>query len=167
MNCVKISSRYDLPFNLIKFQPECLVSIVDVNAKIPEVVKNFNGPKLVMKFDDLLSDEEHGNTPNKEHIMKAISFAINNKGKSFLIHCTAGISRSSAMALLIEVISDFKDPKETLIKLMDKNPDIFPNDRIIKLATKITKIDFFTPFNELKRIMEIRFAQRLMRGDDE
>lgn len=167
MKCLKISSRHDLPYNLVKYTPECLISILDKNASAPEVVKGFNGNKLILKFDDILSDEVMDHAPNIEHIFEIIRFAINNKGKTFVIHCTAGISRSSAVAFITEVISEGKDPMDTLVRLLDYNPNIFPNDRIIKLATRITRIDFFTPFNTLKHIMERRFASRLLQGDND
>lgn len=166
MKCLKVSSRFDLPFNISKYRPECLISIKDINYKFPQVALDFQGPKLLLSFEDLLSANNRDTTaPNKYHILSLISFAICNRGKTFLVNCTAGISRSSAAAYIVETISDSQDPTRVLLKLLEKNPEIFPNERMLKIATKLTHVDFIKPFDALRHIMQERFFRRIDRGE--
>lgn len=162
MKCLKVSSRFDLPYNLTKYNPDCLISIKDVNYKFPAVATDFKGPKLLLSFEDILNGDDNDlSAPNKKHICDIIQFAINNKGKTFVANCTAGISRSSAASFIAEVVSEMKDPHTVLFNLLNKNEDIFPNNRMLKIAMQLTHIDFFTPFIDFQHIMQDRFLKRI------
>ena len=58
-------------------------------------------PQLVLCFDDISRPVDDYILPEKKHIQKALKFANNIDGGSLLIHCFAGVSRSSGIALAI------------------------------------------------------------------
>lgn len=166
MKCLKVSSRFDLPYNISKYNPDCLISIKDNNHTFPIIVQEFRGPKLLLSFTDVLNGNNFDRTiPNKIHILALISFAINNRGKTFIANCTAGISRSSAAAYIAETISDSQDPIRVLLKLLEKNHEIFPNERMLKIAKGLTHVDFIKPFEALRHIMQERFLRSIDRGE--
>ena len=85
----------------------------------PDVVKYYKGeisgkhwfkqghPNVLnIEFDDVLSDLIINDTEAKaitfEQAKDIVSFIERNLGKDFYIHCTAGISRSGAVATFIE-----------------------------------------------------------------
>lgn len=99
-------------------------------------IDNFGLPNLyVARFDDLCHESEDGTLPQKMDVEKIIEWAKqkwNENHLDFIVHCTAGISRSSAIA--------------TLISNSLKNPDFMnvfhgkyhsPNQRIIEFGEEI------------------------------
>ena len=54
-----------------------------------------------MCFDDISFPYEEYILPQKKHIIKALEFSDVIGDSSFLIHCHAGVSRSSSIALAI------------------------------------------------------------------
>lgn len=93
---------------------------------------------LILKFDDIEKDEynKFGERlpyvcPAKEHIKEALDFA---RGKdSLVVHCAAGISRSSAVAYVIACSR--MSPKEAL-KVLDPNYH-WPNLKVVQLGAEL------------------------------
>jgi len=75
---------------------------------------------LVVSFDDVTSDL-YGDAPRREHIQKIVSWGAAQTG-SLLVHCHAGISRSTACAWGIAIARGF-DPEDALETLAEIHPD--------------------------------------------
>lgn len=56
--------------------------------------------KLRLQFDDIVHSNSHGDAPTPEHVQQIIDFAKGVEGR-VLIHCAAGVSRSSAAGLIV------------------------------------------------------------------
>jgi predicted protein tyrosine phosphatase len=98
---------------------------------------------LVLYFDDVEEDIE---IPiiGENKIQKVKAFTIeqarilfnfivkNTEKKSFIIHCTAGISRSGAVGTFI---NDYF--QQSYHKFLEKNPYILPNGHVLRLLNKI------------------------------
>jgi predicted protein tyrosine phosphatase len=96
---------------------------------------------LVIQFDDLLAPIGGGwakhyteKPPSEEDITTILEWAKQkmSNGKTFVVQCTAGISRSSAVAVLIKCL---ENPAEALKVI---NPIIHsPNRLVLELGEKI------------------------------
>jgi predicted protein tyrosine phosphatase len=78
-------------------------------------------------------------TPNDEHIKTILKFARTKYNEPLVVHCFAGISRSSAITfcILLDYFKDTEDPiNNTLSELIQiKSPNlILPNKRIVGLG---------------------------------
>lgn len=139
-----------------EFDKTCFISILNSDFVLPDERSYFdtNIPKnaLVIKFDDVSNDEyyceiidqkitksnkkaavaltvEQANT-----IVDFIEEQINNNVTQFIIHCTAGISRSGAVGDYISQRlninhSDFRDD----------NPSILPNPYVLSLLKRVAR----------------------------
>ena len=87
----------------LKANPKELDAIIICNSNHPEpnYLKDLTKSYLVMRFDDVAGPWKSAVVPTKEHVEKMLNWS---EGKeNMLIACHAGISRSSATALLIAV----------------------------------------------------------------
>ena len=94
--------------------------------------------KLRLEFYDFDNPVDGG--PTKADVEKLIAFsqARDNKGYA-LVHCQAGISRSSAASIILESIGkDEKQAKISIGRFLTSHPTIHPNFRMLILADEIT-----------------------------
>ena len=75
---------------------------------------------LVVSFDDVTNDE-YGQAPTLEQVRGIVEWGAKQTG-SILIHCHAGISRSTACAWGVAIAKGF-DPQEALETLSEMHPD--------------------------------------------
>ena len=106
----------------------------EVVVETPSLIK----PDLHMRLHvDDISQPMHGYVaPNGEHVAKLIGFARSWGGQGpMVIHCWAGISRSTAAAL-ISLCALNPDTPELLIakQLRTASPTAYPNRLMIRLA---------------------------------
>ncbi len=74
---------------------------------------------LVVSFDDVTNDR-YGDAPTLEQVRGIVEWGANQVG-SILIHCHAGISRSTACAWGVAIAKGF-DAKEALEELLEAHP---------------------------------------------
>ena len=104
---------------------------------------DFEQPKqLVLCFDDISVPLDDFIEPQEKHILQALSFADRIGEGSILIHCHAGISRSSAIALAIIAKRIGKGKERESIKILEQiNPHARPNKSIVWLTDEILERD--------------------------
>ncbi len=109
---------------------------------------------LVVSFDDVTNDR-YGDAPTLEQVRGIVEWGADQVG-STLIHCHAGISRSTACAWGIAIAKGF-DPREALEKLAEMHPveglwgqrTFRPNSLIVKhLETIFGRKDLRTLLNQ-------------------
>lgn len=114
-----------------------VVSIIDPNK--PLDLKRENVSQHT--FHDLEEDYEGYILPSREIVQKIIdnfkSVHAQEDDTSFIVHCTAGISRSSAAALMGIYIACGGDEKKALGLLLSMKQSIWPNALMLKYADEI------------------------------
>ena len=109
---------------------------------------------LVISFDDV-TDPRYSDAPRLEQIKRIVEWGAKQEG-SLLVHCHAGISRSTACAWGIAIAKGF-DAKEALETLSEMHPDeggwgqrtFRPNPLIVKhLETIFGRRDLKTLLNQ-------------------
>ena len=121
-----------------------VISIRDFKAESAPVdrVATLCLSMLVLRFNDLqdvhlnrLTAEDMAkyglHYPEKEHVEAALDYAKDKQ--SLLVHCTAGVSRSSATAYVIACSR--VSPKDALRVLDSKFH--WPNDRVVRLGAEV------------------------------
>ena len=76
------------------------------------------------------------------HIKRALEFADKIKDGSLLIHCCAGISRSSAIALAVIAKRLGSGKEEEAVKTLEHiNPNCRPNKSIVEMTDELLERD--------------------------
>ena len=115
-----------------------LITIEDTLEDNPLRINNDLCPQLVLCFDDISLPVDDYILPQKKHVEKALEFAEEIGDGSLIIHCVAGISRSSAIALAVIAKSLGIGKEEEAIKeLQILNPYCLPNKLVVRLADEI------------------------------
>ena len=114
---------------------EGIITIEDGGIKNPFRVKDDYTQQIVMCFDDISFPYDEYILPQKKHIIRALEFADKIGDGSLLIHCNAGVSRSSSIALAILAKKHKEGFEINAVKELVKiNPYCRPN----KLMTELT-----------------------------
>ena len=115
-----------------------VITIEDSLVDEPLRIHQADCPQLVLCFDDIASPKDDWVLPNRKHVKSALNFADELRGGSLLIHCHAGISRSSAVALaIIAKELGAEKEKQACIKLEKVNPNSAPNALVVRLSDEI------------------------------
>ena len=115
-----------------------VITIEDSLVDEPLRINQADCPQLVLCFDDIASPKDDWVLPNKKHVQSALNFADELRGGSLLIHCHAGISRSSAVALAIIAKGLGAGKEKQAFKELERiNPNCAPNALVIWLTDEI------------------------------
>jgi predicted protein tyrosine phosphatase len=94
--------------------------------------------QLILRFDDISVPVDEFIEPEEKHVLQALSFAEKIGEGSILIHCHAGISRSSAIALAIITKKLRREKEFESINILEKiNPHARPNKLLVWLTDEI------------------------------
>ena len=111
-----------------------LVSIGDASDPLPEGYENAER-KLRLLIADVVTDE--GAT--EEDVRQIIELAeqLRSEGGTLLIHCEAGVSRSTATALIMHAywLGQGRE-EEAMRRVITQRPFAIPNRRMVMLADK-------------------------------
>jgi predicted protein tyrosine phosphatase len=136
-----------------RIKPTAIISVVDIVA--PELeFAHHTCPILRMRFDDICfepkskEDIERYSPPTREIVNSILSFGKNNiNDESILLsHCYAGISRSSAAAIIaITPLLGFRYAVKMVAELSVNGKTgadwFFPNNLMIEYADEILGLD--------------------------
>ena len=115
-----------------------LITVEDSLEDNPLRINNDLCPQLVLCFDDISLPVDDYILPQKKHVEKALEFTEEIGDGSLIIHCVAGISRSSAIALAVIAKSLGIGKEEEAIKeLQILNPYCLPNKLVVRLTDEI------------------------------
>ena len=121
---------------------EGIITIEDGGIKNPFRVKDDYTKQLVMCFDDISFPYDEYILPQKKHIIRALEFADKIGDGSLLIHCNAGVSRSSSIALAILAKKHKEGFEINAVKELVKiNPYCRPNKLMTELTDEILNRD--------------------------
>ena len=118
-----------------------VLSILDPDFPIPEAFGRFGEhEKLELRFDDIIEDVAGQRAPSADDVARILAFgrdliAEPRPSAHLLVHCHAGISRSTAaMALIIaQTLPD--EPAETILGLVHAiREKAWPNLRLVEFG---------------------------------
>ena len=112
-----------------------LVSIGDGNDPLPEGYEN-----AVRRLRWLIADvvSEEGATENDIRAIISLAEQLRSESGTLLIHCEAGVSRSTATALIIYACWLGRGGEdEAMRRVIAQRPCAIPNRRMVALADKL------------------------------
>lgn len=101
-------------------------------ARVPRVLR--------LVFDDTTCSRWHHSAPHEKDIKRIVDFAqsLQNEPGILLIHCEAGISRSSAAGIICKTIwLGLGHDADAIIDIYTNNPIAWPNTLMVEYADKI------------------------------
>ncbi len=116
--------------------PERIVSLLDPNATFPEPGPAYAGKHLRLQLHDVLVATLGQISPGAEHVAELLAFVSRwDRSAPILIHCRAGISRSTATAFITACVHNpHADEHEIALALRRAAPLARPNQALIELA---------------------------------
>ena len=121
-----------------------VLSILDPEWPVPEVFGTYGEhAKLELRFDDIIEDAPGESPPQYTHVEQLLAFGRTLDGETgahLLVHCHAGVSRSSAsMALLIAQALPNRPADAVFADVLAIRPQIWPNLRIIEMGDALLR----------------------------
>ncbi|HVZ98694.1 MAG TPA: protein-tyrosine phosphatase family protein [Caulobacterales bacterium] len=117
-------------------RPSRVVSLLDPGTPFPPLEGYADAQRLQLSVHDIETEMDGLDHPDETHMRQIIEFVSAwDRTAPILIHCFAGISRSTATAY-ITACAHNPDVDETLIALAlrDVSPTASPNRRFVALA---------------------------------
>ncbi len=131
-----VSSLFEMPVHVRERRAGYLISVVQPAlqpVRPPEVPIERH---LRVEIDDISAPVEGAILPEETHVRRLVDFLRRwPRDEALLIHCYAGISRSTAAALV--ALSLWQDELEAARALRAAAPHAIPNQRIIALADAV------------------------------
>ena len=116
-----------------------LISIGDGDDPLPEGFENAER-KVRWLIADVVTDE--GATENDIHRIVKLAEQLRSESGTLLIHCEAGISRSTATALIMYACWLGRGREdEAMERVIAQRPYSSPNRRMVALADKLLNLD--------------------------
>ena len=115
-----------------------IITIEDTNIREPFRVQTDEPKQLILRFDDINKPMDDYVIPQMSHIKRALEFADKIEDGSLLIHCHAGISRSSAIALAVIAKRLGSGKEEEAVNTLEHiNPNCRPNKSIVEMTDEL------------------------------
>jgi predicted protein tyrosine phosphatase len=119
--------------------PERIVSLLDPNDVFPETGPAYLNRHLQLAFHDIHVSTQDQVMPTAKHIGLLLDFLSHWSRKApILIHCRAGIGRSTATAFITACLHNpHADELEVAVALRRASPLARPNETLIKWADMV------------------------------
>jgi predicted protein tyrosine phosphatase len=133
---IVVSSYWLLDEAIKQFSPTHLISLMDTPDAVPTPKGIAKDNHLKLGFHDVIESTTEKTPPNIGDIRKLISFGKDwaKLDTPIVVHCTAGVSRSPAAALILSVLREPDSEARLATYLRMKAPYCVPNELMIELA---------------------------------
>jgi predicted protein tyrosine phosphatase len=121
-----------------------VLSILDPDWPVPPAFGTFGEhERLELRFNDVIEVDVPGVPPQPEHVDQLLAFGRDLMAEPppsahLLVHCHAGVSRSSAsMALILAQALPGRSAREVFDEVLRIRPNVWPNLRLIELGDPV------------------------------
>ena len=120
-----------------------LLSVLDVHHPLPESLADFSDvDRELLRFDDVVAEFPGFTACSVTDVERMLTFgervhAAGHAARHLLIHCHAGISRSTAAAAVLMAQFNAGRETEAFLALLDMRPHAWPNTRMVDMADRI------------------------------
>ena len=115
-----------------------IISILDPAAPEPQELRDLQGDVLTLRFDDVITTGGPYQAPTQGDVERMLAFdREHDVHDALVIHCTAGISRSTAAFAILLAQRRPATEAEIFAELRAIRPKAWPNSLMIALADDI------------------------------
>ncbi|WP_349359715.1 tyrosine protein phosphatase [Stappia sp.] len=113
-----------------------LITLISAGTEVPRPPQIAERDHLFLAFNDITAPAEGLTPPGEEHVRQLLDYVTAwNLSAPLVIHCFAGISRSTAAAYITACALDPDTPEEAhAARLRKASPSATPNPRLVALA---------------------------------
>lgn len=106
------------------------------SGDVPDLGEDYRGQRLALTFNDIIEPRDNLIMPVENHVQQLLDFAQQwDRQVPLLIHCYAGVSRSTAAAFIVaSALQPDQDEVRLAQDLRKLSPQATPNIRLIALA---------------------------------
>jgi predicted protein tyrosine phosphatase len=136
MSAIIVCSLADLHKVAAKEDPSALATLINAQTPVERPVNVPEDRHLMLNFNDIPVEMPGLTAPGLDHLTRLIGFVKRwDQSAPLLIHCYAGISRSTAAAYIAMLtLEPERDEYELAAELRFASPSATPNPRLISLA---------------------------------
>jgi len=120
-----------------------VLSIIDTQEPRPPALDGFTGiDHELIRFDDVVAEYPGFEACTLAHIVKVLEFGERvhaNPQGHVLVHCHAGISRSTAAAAILMAQHAPGQEEAAFLRLLDLRKHGWPNTRMVEFADQLLK----------------------------
>ncbi len=139
---IYISNLEDMPRHVETLRPSHLVSLVEPARQPPTPPGVAAGLHLRIQVHDLSAPLPGYLVPERHDVDALVRFVEGWSGAApLLVHCVAGISRSTAAALIALAVKTPASEPELIRRLSQAAPHAQPNRRLVALADRVLARD--------------------------
>jgi len=119
-----------------------VLSIIDPQEPEPEAFRFYpSHERLTLRFDDVVGVYPGFEPPGRDDVKKLLDFgqslASSGKDGHLLVHCHAGISRSTAATAILLAQHNPGRERDAFLALLDLRPHGWPNTRMVDFADEL------------------------------
>jgi predicted protein tyrosine phosphatase len=115
-----------------------IVSILNTGAPQPLALAGVDAELLTLRFDDVIVPGGGFRPPDRDDIERLLAFDLNHRaGELLLVHCTAGISRSTAALAILLAQRRPGAEADAFAAVRAARPKAWPNSLMVALADDV------------------------------
>ena len=112
-----------------------IVSILGTEQPVPRELIGIAKPVLTLRFDDVVGPIDDARPPEPDDVRAALDFDAGARDdERLVVHCTAGISRSTAILAVLLAARHPTLNDEIFTAIRQLRPKAWPNSRIVVLG---------------------------------
>ena len=131
-----VCGLYEMPMHAERVRPQRLISLVPEHEQPDTPAVIAPGDHLRLIVDDVSVAGASPHAPDPRHIRALVRFLRETDGRSVMMHCMAGVSRSTAAALIALALEAPGREHEAATLLRNAAPHARPNRLMIELADR-------------------------------
>ena len=122
-----------------------VLSIIDTHEPKPHALDDYSGvDHELIRFDDVVAEYPGFEACTPQHIARVLDFGEKvhgAPGSHVLIHCHAGVSRSTAAAGILMAQHAPGQEDQAFLKILELRKHGWPNTRMVEFADTLLKRD--------------------------
>ena len=120
-------------------QASHIATLINATTDVPRFSGVLPENHLFLGFNDIIAPQEGMTPPAAEHVERLIEFVTSwDRKQPLVIHCYAGVSRSTAGAFIaLASLNPTRDEAELAQEIRRRSPSATPNIRLVRFADEI------------------------------
>jgi len=118
-----------------------VLSIIDTHEPTPPALEHYSGAdRELIRFDDIVAEYPGFEACTPRHIATLLAFGERvhaTSGSHLLVHCHAGVSRSTAAAGILMAQHAPGREEEAFLRLLELRKHGWPNTRMVEFADEL------------------------------